>query len=385
MHTWWNNDALAWDGLLSKLPDRPLLVEETGMMRYERIDGTPWRTEQEAARLLERKLAIAVGSGSAGYVQWIWNTNPYMASDNEAGIGFFRTDGTARAELAPFVRLSRFLQNHADRFRDRALEDVALLIPHSQMFSPRSHAVEATQRAVRVLANHLHVQARAVGEYGIADALGSPKLIIAPSPRVLTDTAWHALMAAVEKGSTLLVTGIIDADERWVPVERTKALGMQTSLRPVASEESAAIAGTTYRFGYRGDRLERLETAFVPGESPAAVHRVARGKGAVLWMPLPVELSDSPDATVALYRAAIAEAGVMPPVVVEPADGSTFVGTTAFADVVLVALASESGSDADLRVSLPGGAATPIHLPAGRAMLLLVDRKSGKLIAQDRD
>jgi hypothetical protein len=77
-------------------------------------------------------------------VQWIWNTNPYMASDNEAGIGFFRADGTARPELTPFVRISRFLAEHAGRFRGREIEDVVLVVPHSQMFSPRSHAVEAT-------------------------------------------------------------------------------------------------------------------------------------------------------------------------------------------------------------------------------------------------
>ncbi len=385
MHTWWNNDAQAWDAVLSALPDRPLLVEETGMMRYERVDGTPWRTEEEAARLLERKLAIAVGSGSSGYVQWIWNTNPYMASDNEAGIGFFRADGTARPELEPFIRQSRFLRTHADRLRGRTLEDVALLVPHSQMFSPRNLAVEATQRAVRVLANHLHVQARAVGEYGLADTLGSPRLIVAPSPRVLTDAAWQTLMAAVEQGSTLLVTGIIDADERWLTVERTKALGVRASSRPVAGQESAVVAGTTYRLGYRGDRLERLETAFVVDDSPAAVHKVVRGKGRILWMPLPVELSDSPDATVALYRAAVIEAGVRPTVVVEPADGSTYVGAIIYADAVLVALASESGADLNVTVSLPGTAGTIVRLPAGRATLLLMDRKSGKVVGTDRD
>ena len=69
IHNWWNNDALAWDGILSRLPDRPLLTEETGLMRYERVDGTPWRSEQEAAELLERKLAIAIGTGSSGFVQ----------------------------------------------------------------------------------------------------------------------------------------------------------------------------------------------------------------------------------------------------------------------------------------------------------------------------
>jgi hypothetical protein len=385
MHTWWNNDAQAWDAVLSALPDRPMLVEETGMMRYERVDGTPWRTEQDAASLLERKLAMAVGSGSSGYVQWIWNTNPFMASDNEAGIGFLRADGTARPELEPFVRLSRFLRMHADRLKGRQLEDVALLIPHSQMFSPRSQAVEATQRAVRILANHLHVPARAVGEYGLADTLGAPRLIIAPSPRVLTDVAWQALLAAVEKGSTLLVTGIIDADEHWLPVERTQGLGLRASSRPVAGQEPVVIAGTTYRLGYRGDRLERIETAFVAGESPAAVRRVVRGKGTILWMPLPVELSDSPDATVALYRAAITQAGVSPAIVVEPADGSVYVGANSYADAVLVALASESSEDRDVSVSLPGGVVTRLRLPAGRAMLLLVDRKSGKVLGSDRD
>jgi hypothetical protein len=385
MHTWWNNDALAWDGILAKLPDRPMLVEETGMMRYERVDGAPWRSEQEAARLLERKLAIAVGSGSSGFVQWIWNTNPFMASDNEAGIGFLRADGTARPELEPFVRLSRFLGTHADRLKGRQLEDVALLVPHSQMFSPRSLAVEATQRAVRVLTTHLHVQVRAVGEYGLADTLGAPRLIIAPSPRVLTDAAWQALMAAVEKGATLLVTGIVDANEHWLPVARTKALGLPASSRPIAGQEPAMIAGTTYRLGYRGDRLERVETAFVAGESPTSVHRVVRGKGTILWMPLPVELAESPDATVALYRAAIAEAGVSPTMVVEPADGSVYVGAITYADAVLVALASESSEDQDVSVSLPGGVVTRLRLPAGRATLLLVDRKSGKVVGKDRD
>jgi hypothetical protein len=229
------------------------------------------------------------------------------------------------------------------------------------------------------------VPARAVGEYGLADTLGAPRLIIAPSPRVLTEAAWQTLLAAVEKGSTLLVTGIIDADEHWLPVERTKALGLRASSRPVAGQEPAVIAGTAYRLGYRGDRLERLETAFVPGESPAALHRFARGKGTILWMPLPVELSDSTDATVALYRAAIAGAGVTPAIVVEPADGSVYAGAITYADAVLLALASESSADQDVAVSLPDGVVTRLRLPAGRAMLLLVDRKSGRLLGSDRD
>ena len=121
------------------------------------------------------------------------------------------------------------------------------------------------------------------------------------------------------------------------------------------------------------------------GESPAAVHRIARGKGTILWMPLPVELADSPDATVALYGAAVAEAGVKPAIVVEPADGSVYVGAITYADAVLVALASESSADHDVSVSLPAGLVTRLRLPAGRATLLLLDRKSGKVVGSDRD
>lgn len=381
MHTWWNNDALVWDGVASRLPDRPMLVEETGLMRYERIGGASWRTEQEAAHLLERKLAMAIGSGSVGWVQWLWNTNVYMASDNEAGIGFFRGDGTARPELAPFVRLSRVLGDHADRLRGRVPEDVVVLLPHAQMFSPRNHGVEATQRAVRVLANHLHVPVRAASDQALAETLGAPRLIVAPSPRVLTDAAWKTLLAAVERGSTLLVTGIIDADERWVRVERSRALGVAAASRPVAGQETALIGGTEFRLGYRGDRLERVETAFVPSEPVPTVHRIARGAGAILWLPVPVELSDSTDATVALYRAALSEAAIHPEVVVEPSDGSVFAGPVLYADSALVALASEGGADREVTVKVGSGPLVRVPLAAGRATILVVDRKSGRVLA----
>ena len=141
------------------------------------------------------------------------------------------------------------------------------------------------------------------------------------------------------------------------------------------------IGGTRFDLGFRGQQLERVETAFVPGEPAATVHRVSRGKGAILWMPVPVEVSDSVEATVALYRFALAQAGVRPVANVEPSDGSVFAGVQRFADVVLVALVSESGADCDVTVGLPGGAPARLRLPAGRAALLMFDRKTGALVA----
>jgi len=38
---------------------------------------------------LSAKLAISMEIGGAGFIEWIWNTNPFMKSDNEAAIGPF--------------------------------------------------------------------------------------------------------------------------------------------------------------------------------------------------------------------------------------------------------------------------------------------------------
>src|SRR3990172_4813387 len=68
MHNWWLNDDLVWDNIVTKNPGVPNLLEETGVMFYEEMDGSAWRTEEEAAALLERKLAISIGAGGAGFI-----------------------------------------------------------------------------------------------------------------------------------------------------------------------------------------------------------------------------------------------------------------------------------------------------------------------------
>jgi len=56
IHTWWNNDDLLWDGVVTKVPEKASLHQETGLMSREDMDGFPWRTPEMAANLLERKL-----------------------------------------------------------------------------------------------------------------------------------------------------------------------------------------------------------------------------------------------------------------------------------------------------------------------------------------
>ena len=98
IHTWWLNDHLLWDVVSTKVPEKPNLVSETGLMRLESIDGEPWRSPADAEKLLERKFAYAFQGRGAGAVEWCWNINAYQSTDNEVGIGLTRADGTMKIE-----------------------------------------------------------------------------------------------------------------------------------------------------------------------------------------------------------------------------------------------------------------------------------------------
>jgi len=122
----------------------------------------------------------------------------------------------------------------------------------------------------------------------------------------------------------------------------------------------------------------------VAGASPTALHRIARARGQSSGCRSGGALGLTRCDGGALRRA-VAESGVKPAILVEPADGSVYVGSITYADAVLVALASEASADLDVNVALPAGLVTRIRLPAGRATLLLLDGKSGKVLGCDRD
>ena len=384
-HTWWNNDALLWDGVVAKRPDRPSLIEETGLMTYERPDGTAWRTDADARNLLERKMALAFASGGAGFVQWLWNTNVYMPIDNEAGIGFLRDDGTAKPELEAFERVARFVSGNGRRFAGRALEDVAIVAPLSAVLSARDQGTPATQRAVRVLEYELRVPVRAVSEYEPDLLRRGARLLVLPSPRVLTEPAWQALLEAVGAGSTLLVTGPIDRDEYERPIARLVNLGIHATTRPVSPENRLVVDGTSLRVPFRGGKLERVERAAVEGAEGARVEVIRHGKGSIVWCPLPVELSDDERATAAVYRLALGVAGVRPSVTVTgPAGGGdgVLVRSLAFDDSLLLVVVNENDADRDLRVAVTGAPWPPVRVrvAAERALMVLVDKKTGATI-----
>jgi hypothetical protein len=354
-------------------------------MFYEKMDGSAWRTEEEARNLLERKLAISFAAQGAGFVQWIWNANCYMNSDNEAAIGFYRADQTAKPELDSFLKITKFMAAHRDALREREDEAVLMLIPHSQMFSPRSFATEATHKCVRAMFYHCRVPLRTVSEYKLAEVNAKAKMIIVPAPRLLTEKCWQALVAHAARGVTVVISGVLDADEHWLSVAaRYKEIfGLTADAAPVAESETILIGDREHLVRYEGEKIQRIEKA-VPN-TKARVMVQPHGAGRFVWSPLPLEAANSMDALVAFYKVALGQADVSPAFTISPDSASLLVLPSIFEKDVLYTIVSESGRD--MAVTLLHRATrtrVPVTVPAGRTALVLLDRLTGKVIDSTR-
>ena len=376
LHNWWNNDDLVWDSVLGKAPSKMNLMEETGVMFYEKSDGgAPWRSEAEVSRLLERKMALSFAADGSGFIEWVWNTNPYMFSTNEVGIGFHRVDGTAKPELEPFLKIAKFMAQHGQRLRDRISEPVAILIPHSQMFSPRSFAHEATRKCVRAMYYHCGVPMQAVSEYTLAEYAGQAKLIIVPSPRVLTDKCWEMLLAEIRHGATVAISGPIDTDDHWLPVKRSNLFGSLAETEPIAESEIITIGARAFSVRFEGDKFQRIEKAVVKGSSSRLIVQ-PYGLGRAVWSPLPLEVGDSMTAIAAFYRHALALARVAPVFTATPRTPDVLTLPSVFRDVVLYTFISEASRDIRLAVMhLETKHKFNVVVPAGRTAMVFVDRK----------
>lgn len=356
LHNWWANDDLVWDSVLAKVPSKASLMEETGVMFYERAEGdTPWRSEREVSNLLERKMALSFAADGAGFIEWIWNTNPYMNSTNEVGIGFHRVDGTAKPELEPFLAIAKFMAQHGQRLRERQPEPVVMVIPHSHMFSPRSFAYEATRRCVRAMYYHCGVPMQAISEYTLADHAYLAKLIVVPAPRVLTPECWDALKARIAQGTTVAISGLV--------------LNADGDSLPVAQTESVVINGRNYLVRFEGEKIQRIEKTTIRND---------RGAERLIRNPLPLELGDSMEALVAFYRMAMAQARVAPIFTATPQTPAVLVLPSVFRDVVLYTFVSETDRDTAMQVTdLQTKTRFAVDVPAGRTAMVVIDRRNG--------
>nr|WP_305121061.1 beta-galactosidase [Saccharibacillus sp. JS10] len=315
VHSWWLNDSLVWDGVFAKTPDKPNVIQETGIMYVETPDGRAKRSEFELRNFLERKYAYAFSTGGAGAIQWIWNTNFYMDNANESHIGALRADGTEKPEADVSYDFGTFMSEIRDLFTERQLEDVAVVYPYSNDFSNRSFAVETTNRATRVLTYDLKLPFRAVSEYRLDTLKSNPaKLIVLPSPHNMDDDAMKTLLRiAKSTQATLVITGPVGLDAYWHESDRAdKLLGIRT-LSNVRREEMLQIGEKRFPVSFGGRRIAQTLKE-VPADQEGRADRVLEvpnGKGHLIWSPLPIELGDDDAPIAELYRYAADQAGVV--------------------------------------------------------------------------
>jgi hypothetical protein len=372
VHTWWKNDDLLWDGVVTKVPGKPSLHQETGIMRLEDIAGTPWRTPEDAALLLERKLGYAFAARGAGVVEWVWNVNPYMPLDMESTIGIYRPDGTAKPELDALVRFARFFEAASRHLDDFEPDPVIVVLPHARAFLGRTGAMDSTKHVVRALAERFGVVPSAVSDLRLtAERLRGAKLVLVPSPDVLDDAAATALLEAARAGTKVLVTGAIDGDSYGRRTAALERLGVLGSTRPVAMHEKSGWSAPGW-VAFEGLAQESLRRAETPSSG-----RLESKPGAEIWHePLPLEHARDREPLVMLLGAALAAAKIP----VSPAEGGVAGRVLLAPRTALLAVVNERTEPASRRLLVDG---RPVDVPvaARSSSLMLVDRASGKTVA----
>ncbi len=380
VHSWWFNDDLLWDSLSAKLPGVPMLVQETGVMPETNADARPRRTPEQDAALLERKIGTALATG-AGAIEWLWNVNALMRSQQEVTIGALRPDGTEKPDAAVLRAYGVFAKALTSRLGDPVPEPVAILTSQAAQFSVlQAVATDAQHRAVPVMNYQCRTPARLAGENRLGHIAGA-KLVVLPSALMLRQETWQALLQYVGGGGTLLLTGSAERDEHWQPRDRLKALGLDGTPATLTYRSiDIDLGGQKQAATFSNIGQRALETLRLPGGRSFA--EVEYGKGRILVVAAPVELAESPDVTAAVYRYALQRAGVVPAFEAVEVPASVLVRPVFFANATLYLFASEDAAGRDIVVrDGASGTVLRLNLPAERTKMLLVDRPSGAIVA----
>lgn len=185
----------------------------------------------------------------------------------------------------------------------------AIVLPQSLQLTEFNHlALEAQQNCVRTLYGLVRSEAYMVGEYQL-DLLGNPKLIILPSPWILSERAWDRLLQAVNNGATLLVSGRFDQDPHFNTTDRAARIGIPYEPEALETRDNQVEwPGGKSRLVYTGQKIDLLEHAVL--RDGTTFTQKALGKGKILFASFPLELNGNLESVADIYRYALKTAGV---------------------------------------------------------------------------
>ncbi len=370
-HTYRANDALLWDSLAAKVPGVPNIVGETGYQPVILPNGQWQFDEITGASLIERKWVAGFAGGTSGAMSWDWAREIYF--------GIKRSDGSSKIWENTMRQMGKFAEEAAPYATELRPPEVAIVLPQSlQLSTFKMLAIEAQQVCVRALYGYAHSEAYVVGEEQI-QRIGNPKLIILPSPWVLSQESWELLLIKAKDGATLLVSGRFDEDPHFRATGRQTELGID--YRPGRlrlMNQKIQWPGGSGRLTYSGPKTDFLERAFLPDGSTFVEKTVGRGK--ILFVALPLELNDNLKAVGEVYQYALKTANVDAVYSSTLEDPGILICPTRFPHATLYAISSESD---DPEVSFRDARSTKefsARLAPGHGALLLVG-ENGDLLA----
>jgi hypothetical protein len=390
-HSWWQNDSILWDSLVAKQPGKAMLIQETGLQRELNLDETSRRTPENEGALFERKVAMSFVQGS-GAIEWLWNTNSYMTEGNETPIGALRADGTEKPEATVMRNFAKFAAQLSPHLRNPQPAQVAVIASQAAQYSAIADLqIEAQRKAVRTLAYYARLTPYVVYENQI-EKMGNPKLAILPSAQALCEKAWQGLLKYVDGGGTLLITGPVDHDEHWQPVNRASelmpgrhAVPLTYTNAPVLPADAAPIPALRNLYSqplsFDLQAQSWLEAQRFPIGSFTELNH---GKGRILWAAEPVELAQGIDASGNVYSYVAARLEI-PQLfdVLTPFSFGVMVYPIAIEDAILYVIVSDNAVDTkvDLR-DKSTGTRLVLTLPAEHAALALIGKKEKAVIAK---
>jgi hypothetical protein len=238
-------------------------------------------------------------------------------------------------------------------------------------------ALDTQKKALRAIAYYDHTPLRMLPENRRAE-LGSPKLVILPSPQGFGNDAWNNLLDYVSKGGMLLVTGPVDRDEHWQPVDRISPLGVKAEIGPLAVRGSTLSLpdGKSFPLAFPAN-VQQSETWTMRFTDRKSAEIIPHGSGKILWTADPVEFSEGYAASSALYQWALEEAGVKPPFrAVEPLSSDVLAFPTVLAEAELYSFSNESLDAQTVNiVDTLTGAHIHFTMQAQRGAALLLNRQ----------
>ena len=389
-HSWWQNDSILWDSLVAKQPGKAMLIQETGLQRELNLDETSRRTPENEAALFERKVAMSFVQGS-GAIEWLWNTNSYMTEGNETPIGALRADGTEKPEATVMRNFAKFAAQLSPHLRNPQPAQVAVIASQAAQYSAIADLqIEAQRKAVRALAYSSHLTPYIVYENQI-QKMGSPRLAILPSAQALSEKAWQQLLKYVDGGGNLLITGAIERDEHWHRVSRVGQFIRGAEAIPITYHNDTD-------FSFWSEEPFDLQTqnwleALKLGGRPTV--DIPYGKGAILWISEPIELSSGDDFTKSIYTwAQVNPPGSKFQVPVRPEYGvqrdfeeqplsAVMIYPISLEDSVLYIFVSDDARDKDIKIKDgETGVSVRFKLPPQHAVLALIGKKEKAVIAK---